>query len=168
MAREISERKLNRLLELNKKLVLEDDFTKRIELISSSIKDILKVDRCTIFAYDEGTDSLWSIYIDGLSYLEVSGDKGVVGEVFKTQKSMIINDVNANEYFNQDIDKASGYTTRSILAVPIMGYGDRILGVMQLINKIDGTNAFNAEDEKVLEYVMGHISAYLELIMQGK
>lgn len=62
MAKNISERKINRLLELNKKLVLEDDFTKRIELISASIKDILKVDRCTIFINDETTNSLWSVY----------------------------------------------------------------------------------------------------------
>jgi len=73
-----------------------------------------------------------------------------------------------NVYSNKDIDKGSGYATKAILAVPIMGYGDRVLGVMQLINKLDGVGKFNEEDESVLGYVMGHISAYLELMLQGK
>jgi len=71
MAKQISERRLNRLLELNKRLVLEDDFTKKIKIISNSIKDILEVDRCTIFIHDNSTKSLWSVYVDGVSYIEL-------------------------------------------------------------------------------------------------
>lgn len=168
MAKQISERKLNRLLELNKKLVLEDDFTKKIQIISSSIKEILKVDRCTIFIHDPNTKSLWSVYIDGMSYIEIPDSKGIASEVFKSKKSMMVNDAQNSPYFNKEIDKSSGYTTKSILAVPIMGYGDRVLGVMQLINKLDGVGEFNKEDENVLGYVMGHISAYLELMIQDQ
>ncbi|HIP29761.1 MAG TPA: GAF domain-containing protein [Sulfurospirillum arcachonense] len=168
MAKQISERRLNRLLELNKKLVLEDDFTKKIKIISNSIKDILEVDRCTIFIHDNSTKSLWSVYVDGVSYIEIPDTKGIASEVFKTKKSMVVNDAQNSKHFNKDVDKGSGYTTRAILAVPIMGYGDRVLGVMQLINKLDGIGKFNEEDESVLDYVMGHISAYLELMLQGK
>ncbi|MBE0491763.1 MAG: GAF domain-containing protein [Sulfurospirillum sp.] len=168
MDKKISERKLNKLFELNKKIVLEDDCASRVIIISECIKDILKVDRCTIFAYDEENNSLWSVYIDGLSYLELPNEKGIVAQVFQTKKSMIVDDVSRSEFFNPQVDKASGYVTRSILAVPILGYNNRVLGVMQLINKIDGSNKFNDEDESVLAYVISHISAYLELIMQGK
>ena len=168
MAKQISERKLNRLLELNKKLVLENDFTKKIKIISYSIKDILEVDRCTIFIHDSSTKSLWSVYVDGVSYIEIPDTKGIASEVFKSKKSMIVNDPANSPFFNKDVDKGSGYTTKAILSVPIMGYGDRALGVMQLINKLDGIGVFSEEDESVLDYVMGHISAYLELMLQGK
>ncbi len=167
MAENISARKLNKLLELNKRLVLEDNFSKKIELISNSIKEILKVDRCTIFIHDESTKSLWSVYIDGISYIEVPESSGIVSEVFKTKKPIIINDVKNSELYNSDIDKGSEYETKEILAMPIIGYADRVLGVIQLINKLDG-NGFVDEDIKVLEYVMGHISAYLEVMIQGK
>ncbi len=168
MAKKISERKLNKLLELNKKLVLEDNFSKKIELISSAIKEILKVDRCTIFIHDDSTKSLWSVYIDGVSYIEVPDSKGIVSEVFKTKKTIIVNDAQNSALFNSDIDKGSGYETKEILAMPIMGYGDRVLGVIQLINKIDGSGKFDKDDEEILEYVIGHISAYLEVMLQGK
>ncbi len=168
MAKEISERRLNRLLELNKKLVLENSFSKRISLISQTIKDILNVDRCTIFIHDEDSKSMWSVYIDGLSYIEVPEDKGIAGEAYRTKKTIIKNSLQNDKLFNSSIDKGSGYVTKSILAVPILGYGGRILGVMQLINKIDGSEGFSEEDEKILSYVIGHISAYLEVITQEK
>ncbi|RLA80854.1 MAG: hypothetical protein DRG78_10175 [Epsilonproteobacteria bacterium] len=168
MAKQINEKRLNKLLGLNKKLVLEDDFTKKIEIISTSIKEILEVDRCSIFIHDESTKSLWSVYVDGVSYIEIPDTKGIASEVFKSKKSMIVNDAQNSPHFNKDIDKGSGYTTKAILAVPIMGYGERVLGVMQLINKLDGIGDFTKEDENVLDYVMGHISAYLEMMLQGK
>jgi len=168
MAKEIDKRKLNRILDLNKKIVVENDFAKRIKLISDSIKEILKVDRCTIFMHDEDSKSFWSIYIDGMSYIEVPDDKGIASEVYKTKKTVIVNDAKKDPRFNQNVDEGSGYVTKSILAVPIIGYGEKVLGVMQLINKIDGSGGFDKEDEKILGYVIGHISAYLEVMVQEK
>ena len=168
MAKNISERKLNRLLELNKKLGLENDFSKRIDLISNTIKNILNVDRCTIFIHDDNSKSFWSIYIDGISYIEVPDGKGIAAEVYKTKKTIMLNNVQNDPNYNSIIDKASGYITKCILTVPILGYGGKVLGVMHLMNKTDGQSGFSEEDEKVLGYVINHISAYLEIMMQGK
>jgi len=168
MARKISDKRLNKLLELNKQLAVENDFSKRIRLISETIKEMLKIDRCSIFLHDEDSKSMWSVYIDGVSYIEVPDDKGVVGKVYKTKKTVILNDIQSDSPLNNNIDKGSGYTTKSILAIPIMGYSGDVLGVIELINKLDGSEGFTKEDEKILSYVMGHISAYLELMIQGK
>ena len=66
------------------------------------------------------------------------------------------------------IDKGSGYETKAVLTVPILGFGDRVLGVMQLINKLDGIGKFTQDDEKILSYIMAHISAFLEVVILGK
>ncbi|MEA1917360.1 MAG: GAF domain-containing protein [Campylobacterota bacterium] len=166
MVKNISERKLNRLLELNKKLVLEDDFSKKIDLISKSVKDIIKADRCTIFIHDNSTKSLWSVYVDGISFIEVPSNMGIVSEVYNTKKTMVVNDCQNNPKFNSDVDKGTGYTTKAILSVPILGYADIPLGVIQLINKLDGTESFQEDDEEVVHYVMAHISAFLEIMIQ--
>lgn len=168
MDKAINEEKLNKILELNKKLVLENDFNKKIKLISKSIKDILKVDRCTIYLHDNDTKSLWSVYIDGISYIEIPDDIGIAGEVYKTKRTIIVNDVANSPYFNESIDKESGYQTKAVLTVPILGFGGRVLGVMQLINKLDGTGKFSEEDEQILSYIMAHICAFLEVMIQGK
>ena len=52
------------------------------------------------------------------------------------------------------IDKGSGYETKAVLTVPILGFGDRVLGVMQLINKLDGIGKFTQDDEKIFSYIM--------------
>ena len=165
MANKLSERKLNRLLDLNRRLVLENDFSKKIELISSSLKDILKADRCTIFVHDNSTKSLWSIYIDGVSFIEVPNNIGIVSEVFNTKQAMIINDVQNSPKFNSDVDKGTGYVTKSMLSAPIVGFGGEVMGVIQLINKLDERAIFDEEDEEVLNYVMSHLSAFLEIMI---
>ena len=166
MAQKINNIKLNALLALNKELVLEEDFTKKIKMISSALKEIIKADRCTVFIHDDSTQSLWSIYIDGISFIEVPNNIGIVSEVYKTKKTMIVNDAQNNDKFNEDIDKGSGYKTESILSVPILGFGDRSLGVIQMINKLDEKKSFVEEDVEVLNYVMSHISAFLEIMIQ--
>jgi len=165
MAENISDEKLNKLLSLNKKLVLEDDFTKKIALISSSVKEMIRADRCTIFIHDKATKSLWSIYIDGISYLEIPDDIGIASEVFQTKKTIIENDAQNSDKFNSDVDKGTGYTTKSILSVPILGYGSRILGVMQLINKLDNNSKFDDSDIEILNFVMSNLSAFLEIMI---
>jgi len=168
MDKTIDENKLNKILNLNKKLALENDFNKKIKLISDSIKDILKVDRCTIYLHDDDTKSLWSVYVDGISYIEIPDDIGIASEVYRSRKTIIINDTKNSPYFNKTIDKGVGYETKAVLTVPTIGFGDRILGVMQLINKIDGTEKFTQDDVKILSYIMAHISAFLEVMIQGK
>jgi len=167
MAQEISKRRLNRLLELNKKLADENDFSKRIKLISDTIKDILKVERFTLFMHDKSGKSMWSVYIDGISYIEIPENEGLVGKAYKTKKVYILNDLKGDKNYNL-IDEGSRYKTKSVLVMPIIGYDDDVLGVIELINKTDGTQGFSQEDEKILNYVLGHISAYLEVMVQEK
>jgi len=64
--------------------------------------------------------------------------------------------------FNSNIDKGSGYVTKSILSVPILGFGSTPLGVIQLINKLDNKNKFSDEDTEVVLYIISHISTFLE------
>ncbi len=165
MAENISDEKLNKLLQLNKNLIFEDDFTKKIEMISNSVKEIIRADRCTIFIHDKGTKSLWSIYIDGISYLEIPDDIGIASEVFKTKKIIIENDAQNSDKFNSKVDLGTGYTTKSILSVPILGYGSKILGVMQLINKLDNNSKFDDSDVEILNYIMTNLSAFLEIMI---
>src|SRR5205085_1833365 len=51
--------------------------------------------------------------------------------------------------FNREVDKRTGYTTRSILCMPMKDASDKIIGVFQLLNKQSG--AFTAEDEQLLQ-----------------
>ena len=100
----------------------------------------LGADRGTILLHDVTTGELYSRVAQGERHREIRllDSTGVAGRVFTTGEGMIVNDAYASEYFNPDIDRETGYTTRSILCVPIhTARGERI-GVAQVLNKKSG------------------------------
>merc|ERR1711871_1748044 len=60
-------------------------------------------------------------------------------------------DAYADERFNQSFDMSSGYVTKTILCMPIIGKSpeNALVGVIQLINKADA-QPFDTEDERLM------------------
>jgi len=94
-------------------------------------------------------------------------DKGIAGAVATTGKAIVIKDAYADDRFNQAIDKSSGYRTRQILCMPLIGTvrapaadgaaagagaagNKQIVGVIQLINKKNTTAPFSEEDIEIV------------------
>ena len=48
------------------------------------------------------------------------------------------------------VDETSGFKTKTILCMPIQNSNGEIMGVVQLLNKMDNT-PFNANDENLFE-----------------
>lgn len=64
-------------------------------------------------------------------------NRGIAGHVAKTGESVNIHDAYKDPRFNPDVDKATGYVTRSILCMPIISRG-KVIGVIELVNKCGG------------------------------
>lgn len=75
--------------------------------------------------------------------------EGIAGWVAFNNRSLIVNDVHSDNRFFSDISKQIGFPTKAILAVP-MRVKDKCVGVIEIINKIDGGN-FSEEDLQWLE-----------------
>jgi Nif-specific regulatory protein len=75
--------------------------------------------------------------------------EGIAGWVAANNRSLIVNDVESDSRFFADISKKINFPTKSILAVP-MRVKDRCVGVIEIINKLDGGN-FTEEDLEWLE-----------------
>ena len=86
--------------------------------------------------------------------------KGIAGYVAKTGKILNIKDAYSDSRFNPDVDKDTGYTTKTILCLPIRAFtkvihtfhfiltGQKIIGVAELINKTN-SEPFDERDEKI-------------------
>jgi putative nucleotidyltransferase with HDIG domain len=61
---------------------------------------------------------------------------------------LIISDVRSDPRFNSQMDRDSGFTTRSIICVPML-VEKELVGVIEVLNKRDG--GFTDEDKMVLE-----------------
>ena len=74
--------------------------------------------------------------------------KGVAGWVAQNGEAVVINDVQSDTRFTGQIDKSSGFSTRSILAIPMTVDG-QLIGVCEALNKRDGD--YTEADRRVLE-----------------
>jgi two-component system phosphate regulon sensor histidine kinase PhoR len=84
--------------------------------------------------------------------LVLSTDKGIAGWVFRKGEPLLVNDTRRDKRFHKEFDKSTGFMSKSIIAVPLK-HGERVVGVMELVNKIDG--GFVKEDlEDVLSFAL--------------
>jgi signal transduction histidine kinase len=74
--------------------------------------------------------------------------KGIVGTVAQTGQPLIINDVAADPRWNVAFDEATEFKTKDLLCVPMISH-DHVVGVIEVINKQDGT-VFTEEESNLL------------------
>ncbi len=116
--------------------------------------EIVAAESSSLVIYDKRNDKLVILVptgpkADKVRELEIPSDRGIVGWVYKNNRSLIINNVREDERFYEEIDKLSGYKTKNILCVPLSVKGERI-GAIEVINK-NGNGGFTEEDLTLLE-----------------
>ncbi|RKY93074.1 hypothetical protein DRQ15_00365 [candidate division KSB1 bacterium] len=118
--------------------------------IMDEVKRILKADRCTVFLLDEEKKELWSKVAHGIEGYEIRFplSKGIAGYVAKTGEVLNISNCYQDPRFNPEIDRKTGYRTRNILCVPMRNKLGEVVGVFQVLNKLDG--AFTDDDVEML------------------
>eukprot|EP00668_Euglena_longa_P003813 GGOE01004472.1.p1 GENE.GGOE01004472.1~~GGOE01004472.1.p1 ORF type:complete len:884 (-),score=297.49 GGOE01004472.1:509-3091(-) len=128
------------------------DMNKIATQIIRSTTELLNADRCTLYLVDKERDQLVSKVATkaGPTEIRVNIGEGVAGYVARHGMKLNIKDAYADTRFSPETDRRMGYTTRTILSMPIMDSQHEIVAVTQVINKLQGT--FNEEDEELLEY----------------
>jgi sigma-B regulation protein RsbU (phosphoserine phosphatase) len=156
-------RNLNALLRVSKSLATEIRLDNLLQVIVQEAAEVLDADRATLFLYDESRNELWSKTTQRLEIKEIRIPLGIgiAGTVAKTRTPINIPDAYADARFNASFDKETGYRTRSILCMPLIGNGDRLIGVIQVLNKKD-QEVFNGADESLLGGLSAHITVALE------
>jgi adenylate cyclase len=139
-------------------LSLDELLPRLIELIT----EVLGAERATLFLHDRDTDELFSRVArgDGIAEIRVPPSAGIAGSVFLSGQAEIVEDAYADPRFNQEIDRRTGYRTRSILCVPLRNRSDTVIGVTQVLNKRRG--GFTVADRSLLETVTAQAAEALE------
>jgi len=86
--------------------------------------------------------------------------KGLAGTVAETGEPVILYDAHSDPRFDPTQDLRSGFRTRSMLCVPIRNRNGRIVGVLQLLNKMEG--AFGTLDLEFLAAISDHMAIAME------
>ncbi len=140
----------------------ETNLNRLLELIAEQVKAILGCDRCSVFILDRQTNELWSKVALGMQHTEirVPFGKGIAGHVASSGLTLNIQDAYQDQRFTHDIDRLTGYRTRSILAVPMRNVGGHIIGVFEAMNK--SGMPFNVDDEGILQLISSLAASGIE------
>ena len=137
-----------------------------LQNILENAVSILNSEAGTLFMMDDQTGDLEFRVTVGPVASNLLGQRlppgtGIVGRAVQTRAPVIENDAQRSiARFNVDTDKQTGFTSRSLLAVP-MQIKDRVLGVIEVINRRDGL-PFVADDQNILTAFAGQAAVAIE------
>jgi len=134
-----------------------------MDSIATSATQILNAEASSILLYDEA-GVLRFAYVTGkassLKGKALDIGVGITGWVAREGKSVIINDVTKDSRFSDEYDRESGFTTRSIVCVPLIIDG-RNIGILEVLNKKEG-ELFSEQDQKILFSLADHAAISIQ------
>jgi adenylate cyclase len=133
-----------------------------LEKILAAATQLLDADRGSLFLYDRARNELYSRVAGGVTSSEIRfpANAGIAGECFTTGVPISIGDAYSDKRFNPAVDKGTGYQTRNILCMPIATKGGHKVGVMEILNKKEGT--FTVGDQRRLAALCAQAAASIE------
>jgi phosphoserine phosphatase len=137
------------VLEVSRHLAVTAELRPLLEIIEQSALKVLGCERASVFLHDNQTDELFSLVATGGQSVRFPAGRGIAGEVFRKGACINVPDAYADARFNPDVDRRTGFRTRSILTAPLLGLDNTPLGVLQVLNKRAGP--FDAWDEVLVK-----------------
>lgn len=132
------------LLEINANINSTMDLEMLLRTIIDVAVTVADAEASSLALRDAGTGELVFHLASGESgktveSLRLPKGQGIAGWVAENGESVIVPDVSQDKRFFKGVDEKSAFVTRSILCVPMRRSGDKIIGVLQVLNKRKGT-----------------------------
>jgi Nif-specific regulatory protein len=152
------------LLAVANLLHTEIDVDVLLRRIVDLIVEAMDADRGTLFLVDRSRSELWSVaaQLPELPEIRLLLGQGIAGHVAATGETVCIDDAQRDRRFFEEVDQSTGYTTRSVLAVPLRDGERRVVGVLQLLNKRTGS-PFDEADRRLLEELAAQVAEALAM-----
>ncbi len=146
-----------------------------LRLIVRYAKELLNAEYASLFLVDELMSDIVlhiSTNSDADKSLRVPRGKGIIGYVVDSGETVLVSDVAQDSRHYQDAVQATGISTTSLVAVPLvtrtvqlgeeLGVAQtRIIGGLEAINKLDGV--FNEEDAGLLRTLARQAATVLQV-----
>lgn len=140
------------LLSLFKDITHYGDKDGFIDNMLEEVIRVMNAQRASIFLINPETNELEAVNALGVdkSALHFDYRLGIAGCVFTTGVALNIDTQTDSTRFNADFDKTFNFETKSIICHPIHNREDKIIGVIEVINKRN-QDRFTVEDEKTMK-----------------
>src|SRR5579864_6787452 len=101
---------------------------KLLHLHAAMARDLVGADRCSIWLVDRKAQELYTTVAHGLEEIRIPYGHGLVGTCITQGAPLIVNDTASDARFLSSVDKATGYRTHAVAAVPLRSAGGAVMG----------------------------------------
>ncbi|MCA9255379.1 MAG: SpoIIE family protein phosphatase, partial [Phycisphaerales bacterium] len=151
---------LRAVLQLSRELGASTELMPLLQKVESAALTVLGCERATVFVYDDATNELYSSVATGVDEIRFGADQGIAGEAVRTGEVIHVPDAYADDRFNPDIDRKTGFRTRNMITIPLIGIDAKIVGVLQVLNKTSGQ--FDAWDHELVRTFGAQVGVALQ------
>jgi len=141
------------------------DYDEIIMVLANMGRALTSSDRCTVWVVGDDGKTIWTKVAHGMDAITLPIDSGIVGHAIVNGKKTIIDDVYEDPRFNPDIDRKTGYRTKSMMVIPMFDNDDEIIGAFQVINHKGEKGIF---DQRDMERLMLASTYAAETIVSAK
>ena len=157
--------RLRRMLEVSREINSTLDLRELLTDIQHIATALTVTEASSIMLLDKKTGELYFEAATGeasgeLTRVAVPIDGSIAGEVVKTGKPVIVADVRKDPRHYDQVDDITKFSTKSILAVPLV-VKDKIIGVVEVVNKLE-ESGFTQEDVDVLTTMASQAAVAIE------
>ncbi len=147
---------LNRIFDITSNLYKEmsksdndasNDHTAIFTLLTDLGRILVNADRASFWKWDKRRHELWTTAAVGTGRITIPEGTGLVGKALLEKRTIITHDPYNDPDFNSNVDKSTGYVTKSILVMPISNCKGEFIGAYQAINKLDNNGMFDLEED---------------------
>ena len=129
---------------------------KLMEKVVGEAQSRFDADRCSMYIADHAKGEIWSLVAMGLpDRFTVPIGKGISGKCAQTGELINVRDATSDPRTAHAISQSTGYAMKSTLCIPVIDNRldgpERIIGVIQLLNKATKPDYFTAHDEASLQ-----------------
>jgi two-component system NtrC family sensor kinase len=153
------------LVEINRVVTSSLDLDEVLEATMRGIREIMQVEAGALVLLDEETGVLTFRKTLSPDHGWVTGQtvqpgEGVVGHVVESGEARLINDVERDPYFSDELDQEiGGVSPEAILCVPLVIH-NRVIGAIELVNNLDGQ--FNEQDLALLNAMAASVAVAVD------
>jgi sigma-B regulation protein RsbU (phosphoserine phosphatase) len=160
---------LETLIEVSSIISSTLDFNELITLVMEKAKNVMDAEACSILLYNKETNRLEfevalspdepvsEILKEKIS-LEVG--QGIVGWAAEHMKPLVVRDAQMDSRFNKEVDKSTGFTTKSLIAAPLIGRSG-LIGVAEILNSRN-KEAFDDYDADIFQTHCRQVAVAIE------
>jgi signal transduction histidine kinase len=138
------------------------DLRELLPLVMDQVTAVMKADRSTLFLLDDETGELWSTVAQRsrVKQIRLAPGQGIAGWVARNERPLNVPDAYRDPRFDPATDRATGWRTGSVFAVPVLDASAKVLGVMQALHH--EPRHFRRVDERLLTALAAQVGLAVE------